>query len=174
MDSTISSVFGSDNPFKFFFLSGIVLLVIGLYFPVEKRRELDLKKNDVEFSDSTLIVEIVDLNVEIDRLSKDADKLLIVLDSLTSGEKNGVRRNSISKMIDDLKAESREKFSEIELKKDELAIKTVTSNFKNREIKIYESHLSELKLYSWGFVIIGLILLAYGGWYWLLYFKKNA
>lgn len=173
MEGPISSIFGSDNPFKFFFLSGITLLVIGLYYPFEKRQELDLKKNEVEFSDSTLVMEIINMSEELDELNEESDGIISLLDSLELERGRSKDPVSVSEKIKLIRVESQEKFRDIERKKDALDLKIVSNRFNRKEIEIYESHLKEVRWYSRGFILVGVILLFYGGYKWLTFFKKN-
>jgi|GEM_PF-6985847 len=175
MDGGISSLFGSDNPFKFFFLAGVLLLITSLYYPFEKKHELDIQRNKVELSDSTLRLELITLQKEVKSLSVGYGQVIEDLDSLQQMKaKTPSRIDEISAIINQKKIDSNEKLEEITRKKYDLEVKVIQLNFMKKEIEIYQSHLSEFKNYSIIFFLIGSFLFLYGGYRWLGYFKRQT
>ena len=155
-------------------MSGLALLILGLYYPFEKRQKIDLQKNNVELSDSTLLIELKELERDITSLSSEYDQIIKDLDSLVSFRaKNPTHSETVSKLINEKKNTSNKRFEEIKKKRFELELKRTKVDFKTKEVQIHESHLKEVRSYALVFIIIGIILSFYGGIKWYLYFKNN-
>ncbi len=171
----VSSIFSSDSPFKFFFLSGIVLLVIGLYYPYEKRTSLDLKKNEVELRRSRLTKQVLHLTEDIKGLNEKSAELIRELKMLTDGKKDRPKStDSISRVINEKKNSFNQLVELVGNERHQLDLKAVEVDYSEKEIAIYESHLKEVRRYAWIFFISGLLLAIYGGTKWHADYKRKS
>ncbi len=169
-----SSIVKSDNPYKFFFLTGAFLIIFSLYYQFQQHQEIELKKNEVDLIYSKLTVEAQYLNQEI-KLNKDKSAILIrELDSLFNLKKSTPNKAElISKKINDKKIEFNDLFNKLELKEYNLNFKSLDADYKKSEISIYEKYLSRFKIFSYVVIIVGLFLFIWGGLKWFREHKRR-
>ena len=63
----LSSLFSwnTDNLFKFLFINGIVLVVISLFYPLQKQQELELEKIKYDQKVELINLKITNLKIQL-------------------------------------------------------------------------------------------------------------
>ncbi|PRZ19575.1 hypothetical protein [Flavobacterium granuli] len=68
---------GTENLFKLLFINGIVIILIGLFYPLQKRDELQIKISDFNFEVNLLNNEIYNLKIQSENLKDSLKNKLI-------------------------------------------------------------------------------------------------
>ncbi|MDM1519234.1 hypothetical protein [Myroides odoratimimus] len=148
----ISSFFtGTDNLFKLLFINGLLILLVGLFYPQQKRDELEIR--------------IVEYNSNVDILNREIKELLNESESLKSIV---VNQNS-QKFSKEEKKELRKELYEKIFEQDKKVI--LVENTK-KQIEVLIKQQDVYSAYSCSFLIIGMLMSIIGliGWGRLTYF----
>lgn len=146
----ITNAVNTENFFKFSFLLGAFLVVFGFVYPIEKSHELDLevieynqKVRETNYSWEISLQEAQSVKKQIDDLNQ---RYALMPDSLKG--KMLELKNQIKRI------EQKSQFEEIKIKSNQERIKTL------------ETHIKQFQTYRDVLLILGVILLFYGGWHW--------
>lgn len=150
----ISLLTGSENLYKYCFVGGLALIVLCLFYPLNKRYEL-ANRRDLHSKEIMLI------NLDIEDLNKDYAKIKEEVASYSKGSSKA--KDSINKHFALLLVKRKQiAIKEAEIKYDSLRIATLKENI--HDITSYEN---SFKWAGWIFTIIGFI-----GWF-ILMIKKH-
>lgn len=169
------SLLATDNPYKFFFLAGIILLSLGIYYPINIRQSLDIKKNKVQEDTAKLTFEINELRDDLLSSNEEAKELTTKLEYLVDfKKKNKSKSDSISKLINNMKIEWSKNSDFIITAKSLMDVKLIDQKYQDKEISIYKKHLNEIGIYSFISITLGSIFTLIGGIMWIRgYHKRN-
>jgi hypothetical protein len=148
---------GSENLYKYCFVGGLGLIILCLFYPLNKRYELACKK-DLHNK------EIVLLNLEIDDLNKEYNKLVNDVDQyIDSARKSKSAKDSINRHHAIVVAKIKQiAQKEAEVEYDKNVIITLKENI--RDISKYERRFN---ISGWFLTLVGFV-----GWF-LLMLKKH-
>jgi hypothetical protein len=173
----LSSLFSwnTDNLFKFLFINGIVLVVISLFYPLQKQQELELEK--IKYDQKVDL-----LNLKISNLKKE------VLDFYTISGKDESKIKSLKSLpqskindlkIKDLKIRFNQTYKILSDLREKLKIENINIKGDKSKIKLLIKHADEYRKYSNWFLRVGLFSFITGliGWVWMTHtnesFKKE-
>ncbi|MBY0485741.1 MAG: hypothetical protein K2P85_00900 [Flavobacteriaceae bacterium] len=169
----LSSLFSwnTDNLFKFLFINGIVLVVISLFYPLQKQQELELEKIKYDQKVELINLKICKLKNEVESFNSTSKTIEIKIDSL----KKMTKDSKISNSIKDLKIQFNSTFSRISKAKDKLDIEDLNIKSDKSKIDVLVKHAEEYRQYSTWFFRGGLISFFIGlfGWGWMTYVNEN-
>lgn len=158
----ISSLFSwnTDNLFKFLFINGIVLVVISLFYPLQKQQELELEKIKYDQKVELINIKIFNLKKEMESFNLASKTIELKIDSLKKIFGNLKTSNNIKT----LKEQFNRTFNNIDKSKKDIEIEELNIKSDKAKIKILIKHTEVYRQYSncffWGGLIsffIGLI-----------------
>ncbi|WP_310595111.1 hypothetical protein [Flavobacterium sp.] len=163
----MSSLFSwnTDNLFKFLFINGIVLVVISLFYPLQKQQELELEKIKYDQKVELINIKISNLKNEMETFNLTSKAIELKIDSL---KKISINLNTSNK-IKTLKEQFNSTFNNIDKLKKDIEIEELNIKSDKAKIKILIKHAEEYRQYSNWFFRAGLISFFIGliGWSWM-------
>lgn len=155
----ISLLTGSENLYKYLFIGGIGLLILSLFYPLNKRYELECQKNLHN-------KEIRLLNLEIASLQRDVAKL----NERVNDYQNGVNKDLITK--DSLKKQ----LADVYLKRANISKKQTEVQYNRDNINTLDKNIKDILLYEiifrWAGIFFGLF--GFFGWLRLMRLKRDT
>jgi len=162
----IANLFGNtDNLFKFLFSGGILLVVLSIIYPLQKKQEVELEINAHNEKTKLLNNEIKCLDKDVKSFRKETDICFIQLDSLKK-LRNNSNYKIISNQIAKVKDDYNRNFITLKDKENELLIKKINLEFDKSRIKILNKHLNLYKRYSSWLLTVGILLSIIGLFFW--------
>ena len=155
----LSSLSNSDNLFKFLFLGGIMMILISMIYPLQKKQEIDIEVLAYNKEVCLLNLEIDELQNTVNKASKEAKKTLRKLDSLKNIKDSKTQICKIQK-------KTNTEFAIIAKQKRNQDIKLIVLQFNKNKIEVLKQHSDTYNSYSnkllfWGIIIANLGFL---GW----------
>lgn len=155
----ISGIFnGSDDLFKFMVIGGVFLLVFGMMYPLEKEKELKLKKislnkegEKIEAQDSLLLYKLDEMNSFLDKCRDSASNLL--------SKKEFKKAYELKEKVDKRYLELKE--VQLESRKSR-----ITLDSKTKEISILDEYIIIYNSFSNWLIGTGIILSLIGLIFW--------
>ncbi|MDN4166193.1 hypothetical protein QWY31_11810 [Cytophagales bacterium LB-30] len=168
----LSSIFPStDNPYKFLFVGGLLLIAFAIIYPIERENEIDLEIVLYNKEANVINNEIEELRVKVDK-EKALSRLIIdKIDSLKSN--NGGKGSQI--LIDQLKNDFNKTYKggELSEKLTEISTKSLILEYEQKRIKVLQKHARKFRIIGWVLLVFGSISTLFGGYKWLNRFKKD-
>jgi hypothetical protein len=155
----LNSLSNSDNLFKFLFLGGIMMVLVAMVYPLQKKQEIEIEIVAFNKEVHLLNLEIEELSTKVNAANAKSNKTYTTLDSLSNIK-------GTSKEIERIKKEFNLEYNKIEIKKREQEIKLVVLDFNKRKIEVLKKHAVTYNSYSnklltWGIIIL---ILGFIGW----------
>jgi len=161
----------ADNLFKFLFLNGIIFILLGMFYPLEQRNNLELKILEYNKKVALMHQENKILDRDIKELDKAVD-LRIKKSSDLVRRRGKIASNSAKQafqnQIDNIKSKTNTSFLNIQKKSDEISKNIITIE---NEKKVIEQLIEQKKVYDsywWWFFTIGLCSGIVGFIFWLI------
>lgn len=166
----------SDNVFKFTFITGLVIILLTLFYPLEKSYEIQLLV--LENDEIVLIenIETKELDTEIANMQSTTDSLESLAERLTVlrlKTNNPTKNDSITNLIKSIKKEYYQYNTPLIKKIKEYTIRDIKHKSRKRKIKIMEDQISFFKQYSIVLLIFGLFLVILGYYNWFKSGRKD-
>jgi len=169
----ISSLFSwnTDNLFKFLFINGIILVVLSLFYPLQKKQELELEKIKYDQKVDLINLKISKLKNEIEVFNKNSKVIELKINTLSKQTKSLKFENEIKI----LKNKFNSTFESLSKSKDKLDIEQLNIKSDKSKIEILVKHAEEYRQYSSWFFRAGLISFFIGliGWIWMTYVNES-
>jgi len=137
---------GSDNLFKYLFLGGFGMIILSLFYPLQKKQELEIERITYEKEVDLFQIEINTLNKNIDNFEK------MILQSSSKVKTNRIANDSLK--------------NSIKILANTLDIKMVLLKYNKSKIDIFEKQYKTYNRYSLGLLIFGILLMVFGGIKW--------
>ena len=155
---------GSENLYKYLLLGGIGLLMVSLFYPLNKRYELECQK-DLYNKEITLLNHFIDnLNIEAKEAEANSQK---VIDSIKT---NKVKD---SKIKERLKNASLIEIDSVFKKREEVTVKQITVDYNKARILTLQKHIQDFVKYESLFFWSGIICALAGIIGWFLLMRKS-
>lgn len=168
--STLFS-WNTDNLFKFLFINGIILVVISLFYPLQKQQELELEKIKYDQKVELINLKIFKLKNELTIFNLDSRAVEAKIDSLKKLPNEPKTLTSIK----NLKNQFNSTFDIVTKSKEKLEIEKLNVKSDKSKIKLLIKHAEEYRQYSSWFFRAGLISFLIGiiGWGWMTYVNES-
>ena len=150
----LSSLFSwnTDNLFKFLFINGIVLVVISLFYPLQKQQELELEKTKYDQKVDLLNLKISNLKKEVIDFNTISRKDESKINRLKSLPKNITNDSKIK----ELKISFNRTYKSLFDLREKLKIENINLKGDKAKIKLLIKHAEEYRQYSNWFFRAGL------------------
>lgn len=164
----------TDNLFKFLFINGIVLVVISLFYPIEKEQEFEVIKSDYELKVSMYEKKISVLKKEVQVFNNESIKIEGKIDSY---KKTNKKENEIK--IQSLKNIFNTKLDSLKSIRQEIDIDSIQLVNYQKKVVIFSNQVKKYNSFSTSFLIVGIISFISGliGWSYMTFvnecFKKE-
>jgi septal ring factor EnvC (AmiA/AmiB activator) len=156
---------GSDNLFKFLFLNGILLVVISLFYPIQKQNELDLQIIEYNKKVDILNNEINSMKKSIKKFEKQSIKIKTKTDSLKKVSNITKSKNALTS-LSKIRISFNMTLDSLQKKKNKLDLQTISIKSDKEKVKILSKQSDKYNSFSNWFVIIGAVSFSTGlvGW----------
>lgn len=149
-----------DNIFKYSFTLGLAMLVFALVYPLEKRHLIELEINNHNKETELLNKEILNLGIDIKKIEKERDYLLVQAEHIKQGE-------IIDKEVAKKRATQFNKdFYAIQDRHRTLETKNIVLDYNKKRILVLESQSKTFGWFSWTMIAVGISLTCFGFYYW--------
>lgn len=149
-----------DNIFKYSFTLGLAMLVFALVYPLEKRHLIELEINSHNKETELLNKEVSNLRVDIKKIEKERDYLLIQAESVKQGkniDKEDVKRRA---------KQFNKDVNTLQVRRRTLETKNIVLEYNKKRILVLESQAMTFGWFSWIMIISGIALTIFGFYYW--------
>lgn len=155
---------GSENLYKYLFLGGIGLVIVSLFYPLNKRFELAKQKDLINKNIGIQNHKIEKLQEEVKSANAQYDLFQHEIDSL----KNDAARNGVK--ISSIKDGANKTYSEVLKQQEEMDLGHINIHYDSARIETLNNHIEDFEGYQNSFIWIGSILGAVGifGWFRLM------
>ncbi len=152
----------TDNFYKFLFLSGLILVIFSLMYPLEKKHQLDLEINTYNKQVEILNDEIVNLSKQVDHLSAFTKETKDNLEKVVKNSKSGTHEKILL-----IQEKYNSTFNDVKAKELEVRTKNIIMKYEKQRILILQSQADYFSNFQIAFFILGPIFLLIGlvGWY---------
>lgn len=159
----LSLLTGSENLYKYSFIGGLGLIIISLFYPLNKKYELECQKDLYHKEIKLVNLDIGELKNDVAKLNSHINEFSNAIDSAPSVKAKNAIKDSLNK-----------RFNLILLKRKELSVKQIQIEYNNDRIKTLSNSIIDLTQYQGAFVVIGSIFTLFGfcGWF-LLMLKEH-
>lgn len=159
----------TENIFKFFFINGLIMIGVGMLYPLQISNEIDLKIVDYNKKVNLLNNEISVLKKDIENLDKMVTKRINLSNKLVKKRESSLsttEKNEITKKISDMKLETNKSFQQIKKNETEQDKTTIQVNGDLEMISHLQAQQKNYDRYCSSFLIAGIIfgVLGFMGW----------
>lgn len=149
----------ADNLFKFLFLNGIIFVLLGMFYPLEQKNQLELKILEYNKKVNLLTQENKVLDREIASLNKELDTRIPKAERLAKNKKNASAKGKldITNQLNDIKSKTNTSYQNIEAKGDELSKNLIVIKSEKGVIDSLNKQKEIYDKYCWWFFYIGII-----------------
>ncbi|MGQ2984843.1 hypothetical protein [Flavobacterium sp.] len=173
---------GTENLFKLFFINGLILILVGLLYPLQKSNELDIQI--VEHNNGIALLN-KDISILKDECKTAYEKVLIDsveqanIEKLIRHTKNYNAKKSLIAKSDKLKSKTVEISNQIEKKVIDQEKKVIEKENNRKRIERLKAQQTVYDNYCSGFLMFGIFISTIGliGWSiltYFVYFKEYA
>ncbi|GGH71811.1 hypothetical protein [Phaeocystidibacter marisrubri] len=162
----VDGIANTENFFKFAFLSGMVMIVFALVYPLQREEELLQQKAEVNAEYKRVEYAYLELKSEIDLMVDLGAKVdsLLRLDTLSSTD--SIRQIYYVSQFDSINALS-------ESKDPELNLMLIELGFKREMLSILKNKADEFRIWKYVLFGFGAIFAIYGGVVWHNWSRKE-
>jgi hypothetical protein len=160
----------TDNLFKFLFINGIVLVVISLFYPIEKEQEFEVIKTDYELKVALFEKNISILKKDIETFKNESIRLENKIDSLKKTDKTeNQNKAEFLKNRFNIKLDSM-----IKIRK-EIAIDSINLINNQKKVIIFSNQVTKYSSFAKYFLIVGIISFILGlfGWGYITFINES-
>jgi hypothetical protein len=157
----LSLLTGSENLYKYLFVAGIGMIVLALFYPLDKEYDLACKRD-------TYNKEINLLNYEIEKLKDSAAKVEKDYSSLV--DKYNQSKTKIEKVA--LKENFDLRYKGLLDSRKNIEVKQINLDYDKQAILTLQAHINDYEKYEWWFYIFGSLFTIGGTVGWFLLMKK--
>lgn len=159
----------TENIFKFFFINGLVMIGVGMFYPLQISNDIDLKIVDYNKKVNLLNNEISVLSNDIENLDKMVKSRIILSNNLVEKRENSsspTEKIEISKKISDMKLETNKSFQQIKKNEAEQDKNAIQVKGDLEMISHLDAQQKNYERYCSFFLITGIVLGLFGflGW----------
>lgn len=159
----------ADNLFKFLFLNGLVMIAVGLFYPLQKSNDLEIRILEYNKKTELLEQDIIGLRDDSKNLNAIVDSRIKLAESLVEKRKSLKSKSAISDInnqISELKLKTNLSYQEIKKNEDNITENQVNLKGEkkvietlNKQVQVYDSYCIWLL-----FVGIFLGIIGFIGW----------
>ncbi len=159
----------TENIFKFLFINGLVLIGVGMFYPLQISNDIDLKIVDYNKKVNLLNNEISVLANDIDNLDKLVESRISISKKLVEKRNNTLslsEKAEIAEKISDMKLETNKSFQQIKKNEQEQDKNTILVKGDLQVVSHLEAQQKVYDTYCTVFLIVGIFLGVFGflGW----------
>ncbi|MCD8438396.1 hypothetical protein LNI95_12045 [Tenacibaculum dicentrarchi] len=156
----LSNLFsGIDNIYKFLTIGGLIMFCTAMIYPLQKKQILKLEINTNQKERVLLENEKKNLEIEIKKLSFEADKIIIILK-----KNDSLKQKSNNQSI---KKDFKKKYQVLKSKEKEIEIKDIVIEYNHKKIEILEENIKEYESYILYLKVPGIIFSFLGLFFWI-------
>jgi hypothetical protein len=159
----------TENIFKFLFINGLVLIGVGMFYPLQISNDIDLKIVDYNKKVNLLNNEISVLANDIDNLDKLVESRISISKKLVEKRNNTLslsEKAEIAEKISDMKLETNKSFQQIKKNEQEQDKNTIIVKGDLQVVSHLEAQQKVYDTYCTVFLVVGILLGLFGflGW----------
>lgn len=162
---------GSDNLYKHLFIGGLGMIILSLFYPLEKEFLLNTQKDNYN-------KEIRLLNIEISELKKKALKLEEEGEpTIKSAQKYAKKKSKYAKKLSNNIIDTYQKnVADVISERKQIDIKQANINYSEDCISTLEKHINSYRTYRALFLWSGslFMIVGIGGWWYMTHKKKQT
>jgi hypothetical protein len=162
----LSILTSSENLYKYLLIGGIGMLILSLFYPIDKRYELSQKRDLYNKEINLLNFEIEQLKKKTTDLKEISSNTIHFLDSINNNDKGDlkVRKN--------LKESFNSQLDSLQKSRVEISVKEIEVNYNKQQILTLESNIQDFVKYENIFFWAGIIFAIAGIVGWFILMKK--
>lgn len=164
-------IYGIDNLFKFLSLSGLLIVLFALLYPVEMRRQMDFDVIEIEKKQMALEKDLDFIKTKLETLKQDSAD--VIQQAQKCGEKKKLEESKGKLNTEYYKAEEERLVKQIKAGVNEIkefchkqSIKESDLFYLKKKVSVAHDYISKYKVYFWISIIIGGFLSIYGFFKW--------
>ncbi|WP_300569194.1 hypothetical protein [Flavobacterium sp.] len=160
----------ADNLFKFLFLNGIIFILLGMFYPLEQRNQLELKI--LEYNKKVALInqennilnrDIKSLNNELNLRIPKSEKLAALKKKKSTSTKE---KSNIKLQLDEIKSKTNLSYQNLQAKSDELSKNLIIIKNEESLIISLKNQKETYDTYCYWFFYIGIISGTLGFIFW--------
>lgn len=169
----------ADNLFKFLFLNGVVMVAIGLFYPLQKSNDLQIRILEYNRKIELLEQNIIGFKDDSKNLNKIVESRIELAESLVEKRKN-LQSNSdianVNNQISELKLKTNISYQDIKKNQDKITGSQVNLRAEKKVIEQLKKQVAVYDSYCCWFLIIGIFLgiIGFIGWVSTTLFSEYA
>lgn len=155
---------GSDNFFKYLSIGGFIMILVSMFYPLQKKQELEIEIITYNKEVNFLNTDINNLKIKAENLSK--SNFFVEIDSLNNLLKYNEKDIHLKNQIINLKKEYNTQYDSILNIRSKIETKIVVLDYSKSKVSVMQNHLNVFYIYSVCFLIVGIIFLILGSIFW--------
>lgn len=160
---------GSDNLFKYIFTAGVVLILVSLVYPLQKKQEIELQINSYNKDVEVLNKNIANIKKFISQANQDSKFVLDSLTKLKALKDKNVDKGTHAKLsgiIKSIKEKYNLAYKELEKQQSEIEVSAIIYKHERKKIELLESHVKTYESYFNWFLWVGILSTIIGLAFW--------
>lgn len=167
---------GSDNLFKYLFTAGVVLIIVSLVHPLQKKQDIELQISIYNKEAALLNKKISDTKHIIAVAQNESQKILDSLEHLDRLRNQAIdksAKDTIGKRIKQIQTRYNSDFNELQKQQREIEISVIILEHERTKINLLKQHALTYDKYFSIFIWLGVVTALIGLVFWAISTRKK-